>query len=76
MSATPQDVQAKLDAAMAEIKQATTAPSKMVAAHGSDPNNWTAGHLKTGFLDLLAARSEVGQLVTNPLHASFTSKEA
>lgn len=71
MAATPQDVQAKIDAGMAEIKQATTAPATMVAHHGPDPNNWTSGHLKTGFLDLLAARAEAGQIVVKTLTAGF-----
>lgn len=75
MTATPQDVQAKIDAAMAQIKQATSAPAKMVAAHGPDPANWTSGHLKTGFIYLLAARGEAGQLTVKTLRASFTSKE-
>lgn len=66
MSATPEDVQARIDAAMAEIKQATTAPAKMVAQHGDNPNYWSAGHLRTGFLDLIAARAEVGDLVAPP----------
>jgi hypothetical protein len=66
MTATPQDVQAKIDAAVAQLKQTTQGYVK-----GSNGNHW-----KAAMADLAAARTEAGQLVAPAAPtAAFDYKE-
>ena len=64
MSASPQDVQAQIDAAVKELKLTTQGYVK-----GSTGKHWVAG-----LSYLVAARDEAGQLV-GPLAAAFDFKE-
>lgn len=63
MTASRADVQAKIDAALAELAKTTSSGSKIVASSGTDPANWPDGHWKNAGLGLLAARAEVGDLI-------------
>lgn len=59
---TRAEVQARIDAAVASLGKATTAPATMIAHHGADPAAWPNGPLRTGFLGIAEARAAVGQL--------------
>lgn len=78
MSATPQDVQAKLDRAINEFVEITSIPSKVAARYGNDPTKWPAGHAHNMGDLIAAARAEAGQLraadTTQVLTADFTYK--
>lgn len=67
MTATPADVQAKIDHAVDELKHTTQGYAK-----GGAGLHWTAA-----LAALADARAEAGQLVTpgSPPHAAFTFKE-
>lgn len=73
MSATPQDVQSKLDAALKEFVQITSVPSKLAARYGNDPTKWPAGHAHNMGVLISEARKEAGQLsAENTLYADFS----
>lgn len=63
MTATPQDVQARIDAAVAELKLTTKSGAQMVRSYGPDVSRWPAGHWVNGLAGLDAARAEAGLLV-------------
>lgn len=64
MSATPQDVQALIDSAVANLKKTT-------GKYNPDGKYW-----KLALADLAAARAEAGQLVApSSLTAAFSVKE-
>lgn len=75
MAATPQDIQTKLATALAELKQATSSPAKVVRDYGPDPAKWPNGHLKNSALGILAASAEAGQLA-QPVTAAFNYTKA
>ena len=65
MTATPQDVQAKIDAAVAQLKQTTQGYNK-----GGNGTHW-----KSAMTSLAAARAEAGNLAAPAPIAAFDYKE-
>lgn len=74
MSATPQDVQTKLDNALKEFVQITSVPSKLAARYGNDLTKWPAGHAHNMGDLISAARKEAGLLTASTLNAEFSWK--
>lgn len=75
-TATPQDVQAKIDAAIVCLKKTTSSGSKTINQYGTDWTKWpTNSNWYQAFSSLYAARTEAGHLVANTLTAAFVSKE-
>lgn len=61
---TPQDVQAKLDAATAALAKTTNSYTGMVKNYGSDWTKWPTGsNWYIALTNIKAARTEAGQLV-------------
>lgn len=64
MSATPQDVENKIAAAMTALLQTTTPGAKWLSQHGSDWKTWpTTSKWFIAYAALAAAQTEAGQLV-------------
>jgi hypothetical protein len=64
---SPQDVQAKLDAATAALAKTTSSYQQMVVRYGTDWTKWPATSQWTiGLTDIAAARAEAGLLVAPP----------
>lgn len=63
MTASRADIQAKLDAAVAEFKLTTTSGAKMVTRYGQDTSKWGGGHWRNAMDDIAAARAEVADLL-------------
>lgn len=77
MASTPQDVQAKLDAARTAITKTTNSYPAMVKKHGSDWTKWPTGsQWYIALNNIQAARVEAGDLVAPaPPAAHFSYKE-
>jgi hypothetical protein len=75
-AATPQDVQAKIDAGLKDMV-AAAALVPYVKSHGTDPSKWpTSTSIGAAAANFLAARAEAGELVAPaPPTAGFTAKE-
>lgn len=74
MANTPQDVQAKLDAAVINLEQTSTTGINFVKQHGKDWTKWpqTSSWYKA-FKAIYGAREEVGLLIApTPPTAEFT----
>lgn len=76
MTATPQDVQTKLDAAVSALKATTSSYPAMVKRYGQDWHKWPVNsNWFRAFDAITKARAEVGQLtVEATLNADFSFK--
>lgn len=76
MSATVEDVNAKLDSAVSNLKKTTSSYSAMVKKYGSDWTKWpktTNWYLALNSIQL--AESEISQLPLQNVTAKFIYKE-
>lgn len=77
MTATPQDVQAKLAGALSHLAATTSSYAAMMMMYGSDWHKWPkSSNWWIALTDIENASLEAGQLVTPKLAAGFTYKEA
>lgn len=75
MAATPQDVQANLDAAVAALEKTTLSGAGFVKQHGADWTKWpSSSRWYQAFNAIYTARMEAGRLVAAKLTAAFTTK--
>lgn len=75
MTATPQDVQAKLAAAMTALSKSNNSWPYMVRTYGADWTKWpktTQWYIALSTIQ--AASAEAGQLTVKLLTADFTEK--